>query len=163
MAIETSDWSAFFPPTPEGVRPHQEKAINFILNRLQEGTENILFEAPTGIGKSYVAYLGALYFAIEYRWKTGLLVPNRFLANQYVADFGTLGLKQLHSARHYRCPTWDSCDIGRGAEIVRQQSSTAQVHPDSVAPATAISPATTTITTAVNHRSNASTRIRVHT
>jgi Rad3-related DNA helicase len=148
MPIETRDWIDFFPQTPEGVRPPQEKAINFILDRLHEGAENIFFEAPTGVGKSYIAYLVGLYFAIEYRWKTRLLVPNRFLEDQYIADFGSLGLKQLHSARHYQCPSWGSCDIGRGAEIVRAQPATIQSQPGSVTPATATSVATSSITVA---------------
>jgi Rad3-related DNA helicase len=118
MAIETSDWIDFFPSTPEGVRPLQEKAINFILNHLNQGTENILFEGPTGTGKSYIAYVVALYYAIEHGLKTRFLTPTRFLENQYIRDFGPLGLKQLHSAVHYRCPGWGSCAIGRGSEIV---------------------------------------------
>jgi Rad3-related DNA helicase len=143
MPIETRDWIDFFPSTPEGVRPPQEKAINFNLNRLHEGVETIHFEAPTGIGKSYIAWLIGRYFAIEYGWKTRLLVPNRFLEDQYIADFKAFGLKQLHSARHYQCEDWDRCDVGRGAEIVRQQPLT---HPDSVTSAVATSAATTTAT-----------------
>ena len=121
MPIETRDWIDFFPSTPEGVRPPQEKAINFNLNRLHEGVETILFEAPTGVGKSYISWLIGRYFAIEHGWKTRLVVPNTFLEDQYVADFDTFGLKQLHSARHYDCEDWGKCDVGRGAEIVRQQ------------------------------------------
>jgi hypothetical protein len=83
----------------------------------------------------------ALYYAIEYGWKTRFLVPNRFLEDQYISDFGSLGLKQLHSACHYRCPKWGSCDIGRGIDIVRQPL-TAIVHPVSVS-AIATTPAAT--------------------
>ena len=129
MAIETSDWIDFFPSTPEGVRPLQEKAINFILNRFLEGAKKILFEGPTGTGKSFVAYLVALYFAIEHGKSTRFLVPNRFLEDQYVADFGSLGIKQLHSARHYRCPSFGTCDIGRGSEIVSPPLATSATDP----------------------------------
>jgi Rad3-related DNA helicase len=149
MPIETRDWIDFFPSTHEGVRPLQEKAINSSLNRLQEGVETVLLEAPTGVGKSYIAWLIARYFAIEYRWKTRLVVPNTFLEDQYIADFASFGLKQLHSASHYHCEDWRSCDIGRGAEIVRQQPFPAQAHPDLVAPSTATSAATPAIAVAV--------------
>ena len=132
MTIETSDWIDFFPHTSEGIRPLQEKAINFILNRLHEGVENIFFEGPTGTGKSFVAYLVALYFAIVNGWSTRFLVPNRFLEDQYVRDFASLGMKQLHSAAHYCCPTWGSCAVGRGSEIIRTPPKE-PAHPDSFA------------------------------
>jgi Rad3-related DNA helicase len=117
--ITTEDWIDFFPPTDEGVRPDQEKAINFILNRLAEATRNVFLQGPTGTGKTFIAWTVANYHAVQSHWRTRILVPDRFLAEQYVKDFAPLGLVQLHSSEHYDCPSYVSCDIGRGSELVR--------------------------------------------
>jgi Rad3-related DNA helicase len=119
MTIE--DWRDFFPPSAEGIRADQKKAVNFIGENLLKGTENISFEGPAGVGKSFVAWTLAHYFAVERGWKSRVLVPNRFLENQYLADFRALGLAQLHSSRHYTCPEFVSCDIGRNSEIIATQ------------------------------------------
>ena len=116
--MHTDDWRDFFPPTAEGIRADQEKAINFIGAKLKEGTTSIFFEGTPGVGKSFITWALAMYFAVEFGWKSRILVPNRFLENQYIKDFVALGLKQLHSAKHYTCPEFVSCDIGRGSEIV---------------------------------------------
>jgi Rad3-related DNA helicase len=117
--ITTDDWREFFQPTGEGIRPEQEKMVNFALNRLAEGVPNIWVEGPTGVGKSFAAYAIARYCAAEYGWKSRFLVPNVFLENQYLKDFARLGMLQLHSARHYECPEEGTCDLGRDTELVR--------------------------------------------
>lgn len=121
MSTTVDDWSDFFPPTNEGVRPDQEKAINFILDRVKDGVTNIFLEAPTGVGKSFLAWTVAQYCAAEMGWRTRILVPNLYLENQYVTDFGRLGMLRLESARHYGCPEFGGCDVGRGTEMVPQQ------------------------------------------
>lgn len=118
MGTTIDDWSDFFPPTNEGVRPDQEKAINFILDRIKDGVTNIFLEAPTGSGKSYLAWTVAQYCAAEMGWRSRILVPNLYLEDQYLADFGRLGMLRLESARHYECPDFATCDVGRGSEII---------------------------------------------
>jgi superfamily II DNA or RNA helicase len=110
-AITTEDWLDFFPVTDEGVRPDQEKAINFTLTRIQEGVQNVFFQGPPGAGKSYVAYAIARYCAADLGWKVRIFVPNRFLAQQYIGDFSRYGMRQLHSSRHYFCPEFKSSAV----------------------------------------------------
>jgi Rad3-related DNA helicase len=117
--ITTEDWLDFFPPTPEGVRPDQEKAINSILNHFAAGVQNMVLQGGTGNGKTFIAWTVANFQAAQAGWRTRVLVPNRFLAEQYVKDFAPLGLVQLHSSEHYDCPGYVSCDQGRGNELVR--------------------------------------------
>jgi Rad3-related DNA helicase len=119
LSTTIDDWFDFFPPTSEGVRPDQEKAINFILDRIKEGVTNIFLEAPVGTGKSYLAWAVAQFCAAEMGWQTRILVPNRYLETQYCRDFSRLGMLRLESARHYDCPDYRSCDVGRGNEMVQ--------------------------------------------
>jgi ATP-dependent DNA helicase DinG len=119
VSTTIDDWADFFPPTSEGVRPDQEKAINFIIDRIKDGITNIFLEAPTGVGKSFLAWTVARYCAAELGWRTRILVPNLYLQDQYCRDFSHLGMLRLESARHYECPDFDSCDVGRGSEIVQ--------------------------------------------
>jgi Rad3-related DNA helicase len=120
VSTTRDDWSDFFPPTSEGVRPDQEKAINFILDRINDGVTNIFLEAPTGVGKCYIAWTVAQFCAAEKGWRTRILTPNLYLQTQYINDFSNLGMLRLESARHYECPGFETCDVGRGNEIVRQ-------------------------------------------
>jgi Type III restriction enzyme, res subunit len=120
VSTTINDWSDFFPPTNEGVRPEQEKAINFILDRINDGVTNIFLEAPTGVGKCYIAWTVAQFCAAEKGWRTRILVPNLYLEIQYTNDFSPFGMLHLESARHYDCPGFQTCDVGRGNEIVRQ-------------------------------------------
>jgi Rad3-related DNA helicase len=127
------DWADFFPPTNEGVRPDQEKAINFILDRINDGVTNIFLEAPTGAGKSYMAWAVAQHCAAERGWRTRILTPTLYLETQYVTDFAPLGMLRLESARHYQCPGYRTCDVGRGNEIVRQPPPVAESGDDGAA------------------------------
>jgi Rad3-related DNA helicase len=120
LSTTIDDWLDFFPPTDEGVRPDQEKAINFILDRIKDGVTNIFLEAPVGTGKSFLAWTVARYCAAEMEWRSRVLVPNLYLETQYVADFSPLGMLHLESARHYDCPDYHTCDVGRGNETVQQ-------------------------------------------
>jgi Rad3-related DNA helicase len=152
--MDINDWREFFPVGNE-IRPDQERAINFIGAKLREGTQNIFFEGPPGVGKSFIAWTLAMYFAIEFQWKSRILVPNRFLEVQYMRDFAGLGLRQLHSARHYSCPEFVSCDIGRGNEIVvptKEATETGTVSEQSVM--TFASPAPVVITTRCEEEEN---------
>jgi Rad3-related DNA helicase len=126
------DWFDFFPPTSEGVRPAQERAINFILDRIKEGVTNVFLESPVGTGKSYLAWAIAQFCAAEMGWRTRILVPNLYLEDQYCRDFSPLGMLHLESARHYDCPDYQTCDVGRGNETVQQPQPVVDSEVDSV-------------------------------
>jgi ATP-dependent DNA helicase DinG len=102
------NWREFFP-FPEW-RPAQAEALDFIVERFA-GADDILIEAPTGIGKSAMAITLA-------RWRASLGRSSYIstttlpLEDQYMGDFARLGLRQLHSKSHYQCPEFQTCDIG---------------------------------------------------
>jgi Type III restriction enzyme, res subunit len=112
--INIDDWIGYFPPTDEGVRPDQEKDINFILTEFEKGATDVLYEGPTGSGKSFIAETVGQYFNAERYWRTRIFVPTIALQVQYMKDFARLGMRLLMFARNYDCPNFDSCAIGRG-------------------------------------------------
>jgi hypothetical protein len=61
----------------------------------------------------------AHFCAAEMGWRSRILVPNLYLEDQYLSDFSRLGMLRLESARHYGCPEFGACDVGRGSEIVQ--------------------------------------------
>jgi len=79
----------------------------------------VVLQGGTGNGKTFIAWTVANFQAAQANWRTRILVPNRFLADQYVKDFAPLGLVQLHASEHYDCPGYVSCELGRGNELVR--------------------------------------------
>jgi Rad3-related DNA helicase len=114
--ISIEDWDIWFPSTPEGVRPEQERAINFIIHRLIQGDCDVFFEGPVGSGKSFVAWVIAQYFNAEFGWKTRIFVPNKHLQGQYMSDFARFGMRLLKSSKNYDCPEFMNCAAGRGQE-----------------------------------------------
>lgn len=73
--------------------------------------DDILVEAPTGIGKSAVAIALARWMAAA-GGSTYIATATVALENQYVRDFHKFGLRQLHSKSWYQCEEFDTCDIG---------------------------------------------------
>ncbi len=90
------------------------------MDRIKDGVTNIFLEAPTGVGKSYLAWTVARYCQAEMGWRTRILVPNLYLEAQYITDFSQLGMLRLEASRHYKCPEFKTCDIGRGNEMVHE-------------------------------------------
>jgi Rad3-related DNA helicase len=105
------EWEKFFPRTNEGIRESQRTAIEAFLSQIDQ-TTNFLLQAPTGVGKSFIAVTLGFYLAATRTWKTRITVPNLFLENQYINEFQHLGVVQLHSARHYDCEQFGKCNIG---------------------------------------------------
>ena len=104
------DWKPFFPH--QVVREHQQKAIDFALDKfLEEGKKIVVIEAGTGVGKSAIGYtLGRVLAQPEpidenYEGGTYFLTTQKILQEQYVRDFGgTQGnMVSVQSSTNYQC------------------------------------------------------------
>src|SRR6516165_10363264 len=104
-----ADWRQWFP-FPEW-RPAQAQGLDFIGHALNQA-DDILLEAPTGIGKSAMAIALARCGAAGARTDTYISTTTISLEDQYMRDFAKLGLRQLHSKSHYSCPICQSYDVG---------------------------------------------------
>ena len=102
-------WQPYFP-FPEW-RPAQAQGLDFICRELGQAND-IMLEAPTGIGKSAIAIALARCCAKLMSSATYISTTTIKLENQYMLDFAKLGLRQLHAKSHYDCPTCRKCDVG---------------------------------------------------
>lgn len=112
--IQTKDWISYFPF--EQVRPIQEKAINFIIDAIENGDNYIILDLGTGVGKSAIAKTIATYYSIEQKKKSYFLTTQKILQKQYVNDFGGSNLSQniqsVFASGNYECkfcPGQQSC------------------------------------------------------
>jgi ATP-dependent DNA helicase DinG len=104
-------WQQHFP-FPKWREP-QAAALDFALKKFLN-YDDVFIEAPTGIGKSAIAIaIAQLYTALDR--KTYIATTTVELENQYIKDFGRLGLRQLHSKTKYPCENFQSCDLGSTA------------------------------------------------
>lgn len=103
------EWQPFFP-FPEW-RPAQAKGLDFICQAFSQA-DDIMLEAPNGIGKSAIAIALARCSAKLAGSATYISTTTIELENQYMGDFAKLGLRQLHAKSHYPCPTCRTCDVG---------------------------------------------------
>ncbi len=103
-----SVWQPFFP-FPE-CRPSQATGLDFICRELGQA-DDIMLEAPTGIGKSAMA-IALARCAAAMRASTYISTTTISLESQYMSDFSKLGLRQLHAKSHYPCSSCQSCDVG---------------------------------------------------
>src|SRR5262249_31714702 len=109
-----------------GWRPIQEQALDFICDSLAEGADDIMVEAPTGVGKSPVA-IALARSAAAVGASTCISTKDINLEKQYMRDFRRLGLKQLHAKKHYNCPDRGTCDVGTRCNCSAKGSCTYQV------------------------------------
>lgn len=112
--IETKDWIEYFPY--QKVRELQERAINFILNSIDQGNKFIILDAGTGVGKSAIAKTIATYYSQVLSKKNYFLTTQRILQKQYINDFGGYNLgkniQSIFAANNYECthcPGQQSC------------------------------------------------------
>ena len=116
IELDKRSLKRFFPmPT---YRPGQKEAIESILNAFNSGKKVVLVEAPTGSGKSAIAYAVAQYFRYSY-W----LTIQKILQDQIIGDFGENGkytkttpVIDLKGRNAYPCNFWERSIIGAKGE-----------------------------------------------
>lgn len=88
------------PTYIEEYREDQVKAIWFVLESFKRGYKNCIVEAPTGIGKSIIAYVVAEILKHEFDKKTTITTTTKYLQGEYEK----LGeLDNLMSKSNYDC------------------------------------------------------------
>ncbi len=94
---------SLFPYEP--ARPVQKAALEIIARMFHEGNRFSIIEAPTGAGKSALAFttarIGATLDDGEFSPGAYILTPHNNLAEQMTSDFGSLGLASLKASKHY--------------------------------------------------------------
>jgi ATP-dependent DNA helicase DinG len=101
-------WRPHFPF--DQYRSAQAVGLDFIWAALSD-YDDIMLEAPTGIGKSAMAIALARSKAVA-GINTYISTTTISLEDQYMRDFAKLGLRQLHAKSHYICPACQTCDVG---------------------------------------------------
>lgn len=93
-----------FNPYPS-FRPGQAEAIQEIISELEapDGAEYIVLKAPTGIGKSIIAYITANYMKSTLNFETFLVTPLKMLMDQYEKEFQNQGLAFIKGSDNYKC------------------------------------------------------------
>ena len=104
----TFEYKKYFPH--EEVRKEQKEAIDFSLDTLINLDKRfVIIEAGTGVGKSAVGLTVAQYInnntkpTEEYLPGTYFLTTQKILQDQYVKDFGPMGMKTIKSSTNYQC------------------------------------------------------------
>lgn len=86
----------------ENYRPGQKEAIDFILKSFANGKRIVFLEAPTGAGKSAIAYTVAKHFESSY-----YLTATKILQSQLAKDFKKdQQLVVLKGRNAYKCTRW---------------------------------------------------------
>lgn len=121
----------------ETIRPAQRDILDAFMRGHARGTKNIIFEAPTGIGKSALAFTMSSWAAVNlppavseytvdgnfnpestYAHGAYLLTTQKTLQDQYMGDFADKGMVELRGVANYLCePHKTDCGQGRQLDI----------------------------------------------
>ncbi len=88
------------------IRPEQDTAMQFALDAFNSDKRFVIIEAGTGVGKSAIGYT----IAKTLDSPSYFLTTQKILQEQYMKDFGTLGMRSLKSSSNYRCQFYKSKD-----------------------------------------------------
>jgi Rad3-related DNA helicase len=119
------EYKKYFPH-PE-VREAQHDSIEFALDALlNQGKRYVIIEAGTGVGKSAVGLTVAKYIQnhpdqVEGDFLPGsyFLTTQKILQDQYVSDFGLLGMRTVKSSSNYRCKYNSNTNCNEGQKGLR--------------------------------------------
>ena len=91
----------------ENVRPIQRAALDVVANMFETGKALSILEAPTGSGKSALAFTAARFAGTlddlddEFDPGAYILTPYNNLAAEMTSVFGDMGLTALKGRKHY--------------------------------------------------------------
>ncbi len=103
-----SSYQRFFPyPSP---RDAQDEAIRFALDAYSQGKRFVVIEAGTGVGKSAIGLtVSRVINNSNNILPEGItrgswyVTTQKVLQDQYIKDFGSLGMRSIKSATNYSC------------------------------------------------------------
>ena len=105
------DLRQYIPFEKKKFRPHQEKAINYILDSIEDGNRFTILNAPVGSGKSLLGYVLAKKFE-EDGLHTYLCTGTKILQSQYIQDFKDV--KTIKGRANFQCYTEPLLDCANG-------------------------------------------------
>ena len=104
----STTYHKFFPY--DQPREAQDKAIQFAIDAFDSGKRFVVIEAGTGVGKSAIGLTISRHInnqsnelPEEINRGTWYLTTQKVLQEQYIKDFGKLGMKSVKSASNYDC------------------------------------------------------------
>ncbi len=106
------DLQKYIPFDGASFRPHQERAIKETIEALDDGIETIILNAPTGFGKSLVAYC-ICKALIDKGMTSYIYTKTTYLQDQYLNDFDDLTTAMGRSNFNCLMSEGDTCDVGR--------------------------------------------------
>ena len=101
----------YIPFSKKEFRPHQEEAINQIINSIEDGNRFTILNASVGLGKSLIAYVVAKYLE-ELNFKSYLCTGTKILQSQYINDFQDV--KTIKGRMNFDCATEPLFDCSKG-------------------------------------------------
>jgi Rad3-related DNA helicase len=124
--LASSDIKDHFPF--EVIRPAQADIMGAFIRGHNKKVKNIIIEAPTGIGKSALAYTMASWVTSNVRTKKPMqpgayiLTTQKSLQDQYMGDFGDKGMVELRGVANYPCKFRNTdCQEGRHIDAALKQ------------------------------------------
>lgn len=105
------DLRQYIPFEEKKFRPHQEKAINDILDSIEDGNRFTILNAPVGSGKSLLGYVLAKKLE-EDGLHTYLCTGTKILQSQYIQDFKDV--KTIKGRANFQCYTEPLLDCANG-------------------------------------------------
>jgi len=104
--IESKEIRDHFPF--DSIRPAQEAALKAVERAYLENKKYVVLELPTGSGKSGLAIAAGSWARVMapggcYDAGTYILSPQKTLTEQYLGDFGGMGLVELKGKSNYTC------------------------------------------------------------
>lgn len=105
------DLRQYIPFEEKKFRPHQEKAINDILDSIEDGNRFTILNAPVGSGKSLIGYVLAKKLE-EDGLHTYLCTGTKILQSQYIQDFKDV--KTIKGRANFQCYTEPLLDCANG-------------------------------------------------
>lgn len=105
------DLRQYIPFEEKKFRPHQEKAINDILDSIEDGNRFTILNAPVGSGKSLIGYVLAKKLE-EDGLHTYLCTGTKILQSQYIQDFKDV--KTIKGRANFQCYMEPLLDCANG-------------------------------------------------
>lgn len=102
----------YIPFDKKEFRPYQKEAVMDIIKAIDDGYENIILNAPVGIGKSLIAYVLASHYKDTEDYSTYIYTKTKYLQDQYLKDFKDM--ITVKGRNNFTCTANPavSCDVG---------------------------------------------------
>ena len=117
-------YSKFFPY--QSPRQSQDKAIQFAINAFESGKKYVVIEAGTGVGKSAIGLTISQYvhnknnsLAEGINRGSWYLTTQKVLQDQYIKDFGKMGMRTIKSSSNYQCTFKKGNDCSETQKLIQ--------------------------------------------